>query len=178
MKTLQNGISPELCKELYEWAGTYIYGKSTHPLGFPNPVKTTTNSSWNNSIIKDSKPVIIYFPPDEIALKVKEELMVLGLVDMTENLSTMVYVWTSGSYIPMHEDGFSDTDRKVFTAYLNEKWSIQDGGTLNYFDKDDQQWKVLVPEQGMLVYNDNNEKHYTTVSNDGKLRVSLQMFTY
>jgi hypothetical protein len=175
MKIFPNAISPELCEEIYGWAETYIYGQSTHQLGFPNPVKTMTSISWDDSITKDSKPVIIYFPPEEITLKLKEEIMVLGLVDETDYLSAMVYVWLPGSYIPIHEDG---TDRKVFTAYLNEKWSIQDGGTLNYLGKDDQDWKVLIPEQGTLVYNDNNEKHYTTISHNNKLRISLQIFAY
>ena len=178
MKMFPNGISQNLCKEISAWAETYIYGKPNHPLGFPNPVKTMTNLAWQDYIIKDSKPVIIYFLPDEIIKKIKEELIEMKLIDALDaHLHAMVYVWTPGSYIPLHEDGFADNDRKVFTVYLNGQWSIEDGGTFNYLDKDDEQWKVLVPKQGLLVYNDNNELHYTTVSNEGKVRISLQMFS-
>jgi Rps23 Pro-64 3,4-dihydroxylase Tpa1-like proline 4-hydroxylase len=180
MKTFTNGISSDLCKDIYAWAETYIYGKAqVHPLGYPNQVNTMTNLAWNKTIIKDSKPVIIYFLPNQITEKIKQELIDLGLLgSLQENLSAMVYVWTPGSYIPIHEDGFSDTDRKVFTAYLNEDWSIEDGGLFHYLDKEDATWKSIVPEQGLLVYNDNNEKHYTTVAHEGKIRISLQMFGY
>jgi Rps23 Pro-64 3,4-dihydroxylase Tpa1-like proline 4-hydroxylase len=177
MKIFPDGISLSLCKEIYDWAETYIYGKPNHPLGFPNPVKTMTNLAWQDSIIKDSKPVIIYTLPNEIIKKIKEELIKLKLIGgLDENVGAMVYVWTPGSYIPLHQDGFADKHRKVFTVYLNEHWSIQDGGTFNYLDKNDRQWKMLVPKQGLLVYNDNNEGHYTTVSNEGRIRISLQMF--
>ena len=177
MKMFPNGISLNLCKEICEWAETYIYGKPGHPLGFPNPVTTMTNLAWPDSIIKDSKPVIIYMLPNEFIEKIKKELAEIKLINGLDGyLHPMVYVWTPGSYIPLHEDGFADNDRKVFTVYLNEQWSIENGGTFNYLDKNDEQWKVLVPQQGLLVYNDNNELHYTTVSNEGRIRISIQMF--
>jgi len=180
MKTFTKAISPELCKDIYSWTESYLYGKGgVHPLGYPNPVNTMTNLAWNNAIIKDSKPVIIYFLPHQMTEQIKQELLEVGLLgSLQENLLVMVYVWTPGSYIPMHEDGFSYTDRKVFTSYLNEEWSIEDGGLFHYLDKEDTTWKSIVPEQGLLVYNDNNEKHYTTVAHEGKIRISLQMFGY
>jgi hypothetical protein len=178
MKIFTDAISPELCEELCKWAKTYIYGKEGHHLGFPNPVKTMTNAAWNDSIIKDSKPVIIYFVPDEIIVKIKEELIKLDLITLNQDLVAMVYVWTPGSYIPIHEDGFADTNRKVFTAYLNQDWPIENGGLLHYFSKDANEWKIVKPDQGLLVYNDNNEQHYTTVSHEGHTRISLQMFGY
>jgi hypothetical protein len=180
MKTFTKGISQEICKDIYLWAETYLYGKGgVHPLGYPNPVNTMTNFGWPETVIKDSKPVIIYFLPDKMVTDIKQELIELKLLDsLEENLSVAVYIWTPGSYIPMHEDGYSDTNRKVFTAYLNQKWSIEDGGLFHYLDKSDNQWKSVVPEQGLLVYNDNNEKHYTTVSHGGKIRFSIQMFGY
>jgi Rps23 Pro-64 3,4-dihydroxylase Tpa1-like proline 4-hydroxylase len=76
----------------------------------------------------------------------------------------------------LHADGLAQTDRKVFTSYLNPKWSVENGGNFNYLDKNDNQWKILVPSQGLLVYNDNDEQHYTTPVHEGNLRISLQMF--
>jgi hypothetical protein len=180
MKTFTNGIGSDLCKDIYSWAESYIYGKEgIHPLGFPSPVNTMTNLAWDRQIIKDSGPVIIYFLPHSMVEDIKKELVSLGVLgSLQEQLSAMVYVWTPGSYIPMHEDGLSDRDRKVFTAYLNQEWSIEDGGLFHYLDKEDSIWKSIVPEQGLLLYNNNNEKHYTTVSHEGKIRVSLQMFGY
>jgi hypothetical protein len=179
MKTFANGISSDLCKYIYAWAETYIYGKAHfHPLGYPEPVQTTTNLSWDETIIKDSKPVIVYFLPNKITTQIKQELLDLKLINsLEENLSAMVFVWTPGSYIPIHQDN-SETDRKVFTVYLNDDWSIEDGGLFHYLDKDENIWKSVVPEQGLLVYNDNNEKHYTTVTHEGKIRISLQMFGF
>ena len=179
MKTFENGLSKELCSDIFNWAITYYYGlENRHPLGFPMPIVTKSNASWDPSIIKDSKPVIIYFPPDEIVKKIKEEFVELNVIEsMDEPLSVMVYVWTPGSYIPLHKDGLAQTDRKVFTSYLNPKWSVENGGIFNYLDKNDNQWKILVPSQGLLVYNDDNELHCTTPVHEGNLRISLQMFT-
>lgn len=178
MKIFENGLSKELCSDIFDWATSYYYGiKDKHPLGFPNPITTKTNASWDPQIIKDSSPVIIYFPPDEIIQKIKEEFVGLKVASADEALQIMVYLWTPGSYIPLHSDGFAQTDRKVFTSYINPEWSLQEGGTFNYLDKDDNEWKILVPSQGLLVYNDNNEMHYTTPVEKGSLRISLQIFT-
>jgi hypothetical protein len=178
MKIFESGLSKELCSDIFNWATSYYYGiQGAHPLGFPKPIVTKTNASWDPKIVKDSRPVIIYFPPDEIVKKLKEEFVRLDIVSMNDALQIMVFLWTPGAYIPLHSDGFAETDRKVFTSYINPKWSLEDGGTFNYLDKNDNKWKVLVPSQGLLVYNDDNEKHYTTPVSEGSLRVSLQMFT-
>lgn len=178
MKIFENGLSKELCSDIFDWATSYYYGiQDLHPLGFPKPITTKTNASWDDRIVKDSTPVIIYFPPDEIVDKIKEEFIGLEVASADDALQIMVFVWTPGSYIPMHSDGFAETDRKVLTSYMNPKWSLEDGGTFNYLDKDAKEWKVLVPSQGLLVYNDNNELHHTTPVSKGSLRVSLQIFT-
>jgi len=62
--------------------------------------------------------------------------------------------------------------------HLNQDWPIENGGLLHYFSKDANEWKIVKPDQGLLVYNDNNEQHYTTVSHEGHTRISLQMFGY
>jgi hypothetical protein len=179
MIIFNNGLSKELCDELCKWGKSYYYGRHDyHHLGFPRPVVTTTNASWNKRIIKDSNPIIIYHPPKELHDKVKEEIFKLNIIDsMEETLTIMFYVGTPGSYLPVHEDGFSDTDRKVISAYLNEKWSIENGGNFHYLDKKDNEWKTVVPQQGLLAYNDQNEKHYTSPVQGTSIRLSLQIFS-
>jgi hypothetical protein len=179
MKTFENGLSKELCSDIYNWAISYYAGRENlHQLGFPMPVVTKSNASWNPDIVKDSKPVIIYFPPDEIVKKIKEQFVELKVIDsINEDMSVMVFLWTAGSYIPLHSDGNANDHRKVFTSYLNPEWSVEYGGIFNYLDKNDNQWKILVPSQGLLVYNDTDEPHFTTPVNEKNLRVSLQIFT-
>ena len=181
MRTYENGLSKEFCNELMYWGMSYVFARGDiHPLGFPNPVVTKTNRSWQPHIIKDSKPVFIYELHDDLKEKLKVELTSLGIFnpDTMSHLSAMVYIWTPGSYIPLHEDGFAETDRQVMTAYLNETWGVEKGGLFLYLDKNDDSWKVLIPHQGFLVYNDKNELHCTTPVNEGDLRGSLQIFIF
>jgi hypothetical protein len=177
MKTIENGIDKLLCDELIFWASSYFYGKDLHPSGWPNPVKTETNFSWHPSIVKDSRPVIIYEVNTALKEKIKKNLFEKNLIsDVLKNLSPMVYVWTPGSYIPLHTDGGLDQDRQGFTAYLNKEWSVEYGGLFNYLSKKDNIWKTLLPHQGFLVYNDENEAHFTTPVHEGNIRFSLQIF--
>lgn len=178
MKIYDQALSKGLCDELYNFGLSYFFAKEISPHGFPRPVVTKTNYAWSPDIVKDSKPVVIYFVEGDLKARVVWELVELGVFTNDDEVSPMVYVWTPGSYIPQHNDGNAHDDRKTVTAYLNPSWDVRFGGMYHYLDKNSNKWEMLIPKQGLLVYNDQDEAHYTTPVNENWLRVSLQMFGY
>ncbi len=179
MKIYKNGISDSLSNDLYSFGFSYFFGdEKISEYGYPNKVITKTNYSWNNKIVEESKPVIIYLLPDELKNKVCEELKELGVLSGAEfGIGSMIYVWTEGSYIPAHKDKNEDSpNRIVCTIYLNPEWEISNGGTFNYKEIDSEEWKMIVPERGTVVFNDKPEVHYTTPVIGKIPRITLQFF--
>ena len=179
MQIYNNGISKELCSEIYDWAQSYVFGKpDLHPEGYPNPVVTRTNYSWHQSLMQDISPVIIYSLTDKLSAKLNSQISNLGLIDKSyTDFVPMVFVWTPGSYIPTHNDGSAENVRKVFTLYLNEEWSANMGGLFCFTNSQTGEVETLVPDQGMLVYNNADEPHYTTAVEPGYFRYSVQVFS-
>ena len=88
--------------------------------------------------------------------------------------ATMFYVWQPYSGISKHSDyGYPF----AATLYLNHTWDVDWGGNFLYYDgeidwdrlKSDEEymynnenWKVVVPEIGTMVVNDNESLHLVT----------------
>jgi hypothetical protein len=177
MKIYDDGLTKELCDELATFALSYIFGRSDiSKLGFPNLVKTRTNYCWEKDVIGGTSLVNIYHLENELLNKLWFELKELKILEENDELEAMVYVWTPGSYIPIHNDNTMD-NRKVLTSYLNEIWDISYGGMFHYKNKDTDKWEMVEPKQGLLVFNDGYEPHFTTPVLGENLRVSLQMFS-
>jgi hypothetical protein len=177
MKTYEDGLSKSLCAEIRSWVGSYIFHRENdHPEGFPQPVVTFTNYAWPEYIVRNSAAVIIYMLPETMTKVLRDELILLNIIEKNESITPMVYAWTPGSYIPIHKDGAAHKDRKVVTAYLNDEWSEDMGGLFNYQSKATGKTEVLTPHEGFLVYNDEDEVHFTTPVKPGYLRLSLQIF--
>lgn len=178
MQIFKKGLSEQLSNKILLWALSYYHGKSDiSQKGYPNPVVTFTNAAWLNSpqkIIKDSKPVIIYFLEDSYKQEVLEELKKIDVLTGDESeVNMLVNCWTPGSYIPLHTDGDKNF-RKAITIYLNTNWDLSNGGTFHYLESGEV--KTVVPEQGLVIFNDNDLAHYTTPVHEGHLRVSLQIW--
>lgn len=179
MQIYKNKLSKELSNELYFFGLSYILGDDKlSQYGYPNKVMTKTNYSWNERIIQESKPVLIYVIPGEITSKICKEFKDLGILSGNEyNIGSMIYVWTEGSYIPKHTDkDEKNTNRIACTAYLNPEWDLSKGGTFHYQETESKEWKMIIPEQGTIVFNDKLEAHYTTPVIGKTFRISLQFF--
>lgn len=176
MKIFDKGLSQTLCDELYNFAMSYIYASEVSRFGYPNPVVTTTNMSWPENVRDHSHIVIIYEVPLSLCGLIAEELLSLDIIGQNDYVSGSIAVYTPGAYIPPHNDGKPGYDIKPITVYLNKEWSIQHGGLFHYKDEEAEEWKIITPERGLLVYNDKFEWHYTTPVLGNNLRVSLQMF--
>lgn len=179
MQIYRDGINKDLCSEIYDWAQSYVLARDDmHPDGFPNPVVARTNYSWHESLMKEIPPVIIFDLTTILSKKVRQDLDRLGLIDDSyTDFVPMVFVWTPGSYIPVHNDGAAEDTRKVFTSYLNKDWSSEMGGLFCFTNKDTGQMETITPEQGILIYNDIDESHYTTPVEEGRFRYSIQIFS-
>lgn len=91
---------------------------------------------------------------------------------------TLMYnIWPPNSGIAMHDD-----DNKVFgaTIYLNEEWSVNDGGIFLFKNSENKEseWNAIVPRKNTMVVNDENEIHLVTqvspLSED--MRITIQVW--
>jgi Rps23 Pro-64 3,4-dihydroxylase Tpa1-like proline 4-hydroxylase len=176
MKVFNKGLSETLCDQLYNFAMSYVYASEICDFGYPRPVVTSTNMSWDEGVREHSHIAILYTVPQPLCDLVSDELIDLGIISLGDDVSGHVTVFTPGSYIPPHKDGKPGDNRKPITAYLNKDWSIHNGGMFHYKDEDTQEWKTISPERGLLVYNDSFDWHYTTPVLGNNLRITLQMF--
>ena len=176
MKIYDKGLSDSLCEELYNFAMSYYHASEISKFGYPNPVVTTTNMSWPEGVREHSHIAILYIVPDLLCDLISDELIDLGIIKKGDAVGAQVTLFTPGSYIPPHKDGKVGDSRKPITAYLNQEWSINNGGMFHYKDEQTQEWKIITPKRGLLVYNDKFEWHYTTPVLGNNLRVTLQMF--
>ena len=62
--------------------------------------------------------------------------------------------------------------------YLNEEWHVNFGGLFVWQPKDEDTMRAIIPEENMLVINDNAETHMVTpVSMEAtQYRVTLQIW--
>lgn len=176
-------IPKDLCNEVYRWATGIVLN-----CGHNEPVVMWSNYSWRPEIVRDSTPVFCLVLNEHLTNAVYSHLYEMGLGNSKKTFANngrhgriMAYVWTKGSYIPVHVDNGKDetidTVRKTVTIYTNPEWDITCGGVFQYLNSTTNMWDSIVPSQGTLVYNDKNEYHMTTPVTIGRLfRVTIQSF--
>ena len=125
--------------------------------------KTTANlrtsypsKRWQQEIIKDSAPVLIYYMNDHM----DTDLLNKNLKDKIPfegNAHFMIHYWPIGSYIPWHDDMHF---KSAATFYCNPYWHRDWGGAFLYEDGD----KILAefPEYNKLILQTGNMWHSTT----------------
>ena len=92
-----------------------------------------------------------------------------------EDININYHLWQRGSGISAH----SDNDYRFgATLYLNEEWHVNFGGLFVWQPKDEDTMRAIIPEENMLVINDNSETHMVTpVSMEAtQYRVTLQIW--
>ena len=132
----------------------------------------TNFTLWEDFIVKDSNVVLIYpLTPDNS----KSYNLLLKQTQSQLNLtpeSIMFYYWTSGSYIPWHNDGHK---KQAGTLYLNENWNEEWGGL--YLAKETDKNHIIYPEYNSFTLQFDNMEHSTTPTTKfAPLRVTVQLF--
>jgi hypothetical protein len=132
-----------------------------------------TNYSWDEDIVGVSNPVLVTMVSDEIAKLVFDSLIQKGIIDTADNLVCLNYIWTHGSYIPIHTDSGHEFS---MTIYLNPEWIVDWGGLFLYEDTDGT-YRAIVPKFNTAVLNSEATPHTVTlVANNSPPRVTLQLF--
>ena len=133
---------------------------------------TTSTTFWDDYLIGNSTPIIIYQFTDtdrqmfNLLKKEIEDKIPYYVTDLK------IYFWPKQSYITWHNDGLY---KGALTVYLNEKWDENWGGYFMY--EDEGEIKAIKPKKNLGVYLNGGTKHcVTTVHSISDMRVSLQCF--
>lgn len=132
-----------------------------------------TNYCWDNRIVHDSHPVLVYHYRDKLREKILSELLVSEVISGNpDDYTCMNYIWTRMSHIPWHADGHATE------VYLNETWDHSWGGVFLYKQQDaDTYIRGAIPKFNTASKNTGNILHtVTSVSNLAPPRVTLQLF--
>jgi hypothetical protein len=168
-------ILPEnFAKSLYQLGADVLEGKCQEKFKF------WTNKMWDPDIVEESAPVVCFNLDGDRLNMVQSILEAKGVYNPETDLplqeagGAMIYLWTKGSYIPVHSDG---TYAKAMTIYLNEDWSFNDGGMFNWYEQSQNEWKAVLPSFNMGMLNDTLQLHGTSmVTSRDKTRITLQVF--
>ena len=132
-----------------------------------------SNINWGENIVKDSSLVLAYEINKEHLNYIKSKFIELDDKFKDKEIVGHFYIWTRGSYIPMHNDSNYEYG---CTIYLNKHWEIDWGGL--YIWKDNDKLNIEKPEFNKLIINKNNTRHGTTLLNYNvpEERLTLQIF--
>ena len=132
-----------------------------------------SNINWGENIVKDSSLVLAYEINKEHLNYIKSKFVELDDKFKDKEIVGHFYIWTRGSYIPMHNDSNYEYG---CTIYLNKHWEIDWGGL--YIWKDNDKLNIEKPEFNKLIINKGNTKHGTTLLNYNvpEERLTLQIF--
>lgn len=132
----------------------------------------TNFTLWEDYIVKDSNVVLIYplTPNNSKSYNLISKQTQTQFNLIPENI--MFYYWTSGSYIPWHNDGHT---KQAGTLYLNKNWDEEWGGL--YLAKETNKQHIIHPEYNSFTLQFDNMKHSTTPTTKfAPLRVTTQLF--
>ena len=152
MKIYHNALSDSLQKECIE--------NIQQNLG--NRIWTSSSVNWSDTVREHITGSCISCDVDNsIVLKLQNELE--KYFPVFDNLIFQFYIWQHNSGISLHDDG----NRKFSaTAYLNNFWNSNWGGTFLWYENSDDisTGKVngLIPQCKTLVVNDEKQSHFVT----------------
>lgn len=134
-----------------------------------------SNFNWQNYIVLESAPVLLYTLNDENTPFFHE--LVSEVEKKTQySLSVPIinfYIWTNSSYIPWHDDGAYSAG---LTIYLNNDWDLNWGGLFLYKDKDEE-IKSIAPKKNRAVLQEGGVPHSVTLTTkQADYRYTLQIF--
>lgn len=134
-----------------------------------------SNFNWQNYIVLESAPVLLYTLNDENTPFFHE--LVSEIETKTQyTLSVPIinfYIWTNSSYIPWHDDGAYSAG---LTIYLNNNWDLNWGGLFLYKDGDEE-IKSIPPKKNRAVLQEGGVHHSVTLTTTkADYRYTLQIF--
>ena len=132
-----------------------------------------SNINWGDNIVKNSSLVLAYEINKENLNYIKSKFIELNDKFKDKEIVGHFYIWTKGSYIPMHNDSNYEYG---CTIYLNKYWNIDWGGL--YIWKENDKLNIEKPEFNKLIINKGNTKHGTTLLNYNvpEERLTIQIF--
>jgi Rps23 Pro-64 3,4-dihydroxylase Tpa1-like proline 4-hydroxylase len=132
-----------------------------------------SNINWGENIVKNSSLVLAYEINKENLNYIKSKFIELNDKFKDKEIVGHFYIWTKGSYIPMHNDSNYEYG---CTIYLNKYWNIDWGGL--YIWKENDKLNIEKPEFNKLIINKGNTKHGTTLLNYNvpEERLTIQIF--
>ena len=132
-----------------------------------------SNINWGDNIVKNSSLVLAYEINKENLNYIKSKFIELNNKFKDKEIVGHFYIWTKGSYIPMHNDSNYEYG---CTIYLNKYWNIDWGGL--YIWKENDKLNIEKPEFNKLIINKGNTKHGTTLLNYNvpEERLTIQIF--
>ena len=132
-----------------------------------------SNINWGENIVKGSSLVLAYEINKENLNYIKSKFIELNDKFKDKEIVGHFYIWTKGSYIPMHNDSNYEYG---CTIYLNKYWNIDWGGL--YIWKENDKLNIEKPEFNKLIINKGNTKHGTTLLNYNvpEERLTIQIF--
>jgi Rps23 Pro-64 3,4-dihydroxylase Tpa1-like proline 4-hydroxylase len=153
------------------------------PLNLINDVKSfvrqQTNhrsnyTSWNNNIIYNSSPIIIFDLNESLKIQIYPYLKQHKIFDESDyNLVKIMYYYFSPySYIPWHDDA---NNNKAVTIYMNEQWNEDWGGYFAY--EANEEIKCLKPNFNTAIVTIPPMRHTVFLVNpQAPIRESIQIF--
>jgi len=132
-----------------------------------------SNINWGQNIVKGSSLVLAYEINKEDLQYVHSKFIKLNNEFKQKEIVGHFYIWTRGSYIPLHNDS---NYSHGCTIYLNKNWEIDWGGLYIWLDND--KINIEKPEYNKVVINKGNVRHGTTLLNYNtpEERLTLQIF--
>ena len=174
MKIYKDVLDPEFAKKLYNYGKERVTGNAKES----DLTQSWLNLyQWDEKIVHDSTAVFCCMLPDRLLGELKQNLIDYNKLDLFDESreyleKVMCYVWTQGSYIPIHDDGIY---KKAVTIYLNENWKEEFGGQINWLE--DGVIKTFTPEFNSAALNDTLNIHSTSkVTVKNSPRITIQMF--
>jgi hypothetical protein len=168
MIIIENFLTPEVLSITEEIKKNYK-SQDNKRLGW-------TNATWDPYLFGPSALTFVIPIPelDEYLLPLFEKA---DPIFKGAKLDTQFCLWGKGSTIPFHNDNHVAF---AATVYLNEQWSIEDGGLFLWKDHNTNELLVVNPEYNICVINNLHESHHVSIVNYGakELRMTLQIWAH
>ena len=152
MKLIQNALTSELFAETVSTINSHSNEFCWKPNRF----------FWPEDLMDGMYgSVVVALAPEEYNQKLIEDLE--GVIPEFDELECLFCCFDRGSGIGVHSD--NDQYKWTGTIYLNADWNINYGGAFTWKPKDADynfMWRTAIPEQNLLVINDENEEHMVT----------------
>jgi hypothetical protein len=143
----------------------------SNELFYCNTLIAKTNHSWDNNIVKDSDPIIIYHINNtyDIFDKIKNHIKDKNNIELKD---IFFYNFMQNSHIPWHNDG---NHNGGLTIYLNSEWDKDHGGIF-LFEHDDE-IKGVYPSNNLAVIQRGGVNHCVApTTRNSKIRKTIQIF--